>query len=164
METLSRVEICRSAAETRRLARCIAEAVREPLIILLDGELGSGKTCFAQGLAWGLGVPGDIPITSPTYTLVNDYPGSGRLPFVHADLYRLEAADLEDIGIDELLDRRALVAVEWPDRMGSLGDLERLEVLLVALEDETRRIEITAYGLGPVNLLKGCDSCWKEAS
>jgi len=77
----------------------------------LTGDLGSGKTSFVQGLARGLEVPNDYYITSPSYTLINEYPG--RHPFFHVDLYRLEdPVDFEDIGLYDILDVNFVVAIE----------------------------------------------------
>jgi tRNA threonylcarbamoyladenosine biosynthesis protein TsaE len=86
------------------------------ICLQLKGELGSGKTCFVQGLARGLGVPETYEITSPTYSLINEY--AGRLPLYHVDLYRLEEqVDFESIGLDDVLAEDAVVAVEWAERL-----------------------------------------------
>ena len=94
-----------SADKTRQLGRSIGRLINQPLVIALIGDLGSGKTAFVQGLAAGLDVAGDYYITSPTFTLINEYPG--RLPLYHADLYRLETiGDLASKTKDELLSAR----------------------------------------------------------
>lgn len=160
MDSLSRV--CGSAADTQRLARVVGAAVRGPLLIFLEGDLGSGKTCFAQGLARGLGVPEDVPVTSPSFTLVNAY--SGRLPFIHVDLYRLGAGDLDDIGMDELLETPAVLAIEWAERMPPPAGLDRLEVRLETVDDAIRRITLRSYGRDSRNLIKEVDLLLKEAS
>ena len=89
-----------TAQETQKLGIKIGQRITHPLVIGLSGDLGSGKTAFVQGLAEGLEVPGEYYITSPTFTLINEYPG--RFPLIHIDLYRLDdIRDLEDIGLDE---------------------------------------------------------------
>lgn len=84
-------------------------------MLLLSGDLGSGKTAFVRGLAEGLGIDPD-EVTSPTFTLVHEYRG-GRLPLIHVDLYRLDRADLDEIGLDQDLAATGVVAVEWAERM-----------------------------------------------
>jgi tRNA threonylcarbamoyladenosine biosynthesis protein TsaE len=107
-----------SPEETRVLGRLIGELAGTGLVILLNGDLGSGKTCFAQGVAVGLGIPIDAPITSPSYTLLNVH--QGRLPLYHFDLYRLsQVDDLADLGYDEIAEGDGLTLVEWADRMNS---------------------------------------------
>jgi tRNA threonylcarbamoyladenosine biosynthesis protein TsaE len=85
------------------------------VVLLVSGDLGAGKTAFVRGLAAGLGIDPD-EVTSPTFTLVHEYRG-GRLPLVHVDLYRLERAELDEIGLDPDLAERGVVAIEWPERL-----------------------------------------------
>ena len=105
----------RAEDETILEAARLAAALRPGALLLLSGELGAGKTAFVRGLAQGLGIdPSDV--TSPTFTLVHEYRG-GRLPLVHIDLYRLERAELDEIGLDDDLAARGVVAIEWPERL-----------------------------------------------
>jgi tRNA threonylcarbamoyladenosine biosynthesis protein TsaE len=104
-----------SEAETRALAAALAGGLEPGTILLLSGDLGAGKTAYVRGLAEGLGLDPTM-VTSPTFTLVHEYRG-GRLPLVHVDLYRLDAADLAEIGLDEDLAAAGVVAVEWPERL-----------------------------------------------
>jgi tRNA threonylcarbamoyladenosine biosynthesis protein TsaE len=105
-----------SPEETEALGRRVGEGLDGPALVLHSGDLGAGKTLFVRGLAAGLGVDPD-EVSSPTFSLVNRYEG-GRLPLYHLDLYRVAgAAEAYDLGLEELLDERAVVAVEWPDRL-----------------------------------------------
>ncbi|MBS3758251.1 MAG: tRNA (adenosine(37)-N6)-threonylcarbamoyltransferase complex ATPase subunit type 1 TsaE [Desulfobacterales bacterium] len=105
-----------SSDETRRLGTMVGRALAEPASIGLTGDLGCGKTVFVQGLARGLAVPDRYAVTSPTYTLINEYPG--RLPFFHVDLYRITGADeLTDIGMDDLAAGRGVIVIEWAERL-----------------------------------------------
>jgi tRNA threonylcarbamoyladenosine biosynthesis protein TsaE len=101
--------------ETRERAARLARELAPGAILLLSGELGAGKTQFVKGLAAGLGIDPD-EVTSPTFTLVHEYAG-GRLPLVHVDLYRLEQAELDEIGLDQDVAERGVVAIEWPERL-----------------------------------------------
>ena len=133
----------RSVEETRALAEGLGRALLQPGdLVVLAGELGSGKTVFAQGVARGLGVT--EPVVSPTFTIVREY--QGRVPFAHVDVYRIDRLqELHDLGFDELLDDRVTL-VEWGDAAGPLLPAERLEVLLVPAGDEERDISVSAHG------------------
>ena len=104
-----------SEAETRAIASRLAATLGPGSVVLLKGDLGAGKTAFVRGLAEGLGLEPD-EVTSPTFTLVHEYRG-GRLPLVHVDLYRLESAELDEIGLDPDLAERGVVAIEWAERL-----------------------------------------------
>jgi tRNA threonylcarbamoyladenosine biosynthesis protein TsaE len=121
------------AAGERFAARLTAGAT-----VLLFGDLGAGKTAFVRGLARGLGVPAD-EVTSPTFTLVQEY--RGRLTLHHVDLYRLEPAEVGDLGLDELTSGDAVVAIEWAERWHDVPK-GAWEVRLSHEGDEQRRIVI----------------------
>ena len=104
-----------SEQETRSIASALAQDLAMGTVLLLSGDLGAGKTAFVRGLAEGLGIDAD-EVTSPTFTLVHEYRG-GRLPLIHVDLYRLDRADLDEIGLDQDLAAVGVVAVEWAERM-----------------------------------------------
>jgi tRNA threonylcarbamoyladenosine biosynthesis protein TsaE len=107
--------ISHSEAETRAVAGRLATEARAGAAFLLSGDLGAGKTAFVKGLAEGLGLdPADV--TSPTFTLVHEYRG-GRLPLIHVDLYRLDTANLDELGLDADLTSQGLLAVEWAERL-----------------------------------------------
>jgi tRNA threonylcarbamoyladenosine biosynthesis protein TsaE len=132
-------EVLRSSseAETRGLAADLARRLDAGAVVLLSGDLGAGKTAFVRGLAAGLGVDAHV-VTSPTFTLVHEYRG-GRLPLVHVDLYRLDSADLDDLGLDEDVAATGVVAVEWPERLTRTPP----GAIRISIEDtggETRRI------------------------
>ncbi len=146
-----------SADETRQLGRKIGRLANQPLIIALIGDLGSGKTAFVQGLAKGLDVPVEYYITSPTFTLINEYPG--RLPLIHADLYRLETAqDLEDIGLDELIYDQGVLAIEWADKLVHNLSGDYLIVQFEIIDDDCRKINLIAYGHNGINLIKALET------
>ncbi|CAD7840518.1 MAG: tRNA threonylcarbamoyladenosine biosynthesis protein TsaE [Olavius algarvensis Delta 4 endosymbiont] len=140
--------------QTRSLGAAIGADLAIPLIITLSGDLASGKTVFVQGLAAGLEVPREYYITSPSYTLINEYPG--RLPLCHADLYRLaDHSDITEIGLEEILEQQCVVAIEWPERLDSHRFDNQLSIDIQILAPQTRRLELIAYGLPAVNLLRG---------
>ena len=104
-----------SESETRAIAAALAPTLMPGSVILLSGDLGAGKTAFVRGLAAGLGLDPD-EVTSPTFTIVHEYRG-GRLPLIHVDLYRLDRAELDDIGLDQDLAEQGVTAVEWAERL-----------------------------------------------
>jgi tRNA threonylcarbamoyladenosine biosynthesis protein TsaE len=104
-----------SEQETRSIASALAQDLTMGTVLLLSGDLGAGKTAFVRGLAEGLGIDAG-EVTSPTFTLVHEYRG-GRLPLVHVDLYRLDRAELDEIGLDQDLAAIGIVAVEWAERL-----------------------------------------------
>ena len=103
-----------SETQTAAVGRDLAQSLRAGDAVLLQGELGAGKTAFVRGLAEGLGVPADA-VSSPTFTLIQEYRG-GRFTLYHIDLYRLTPPEVEDLGLDDLISEGGVVAVEWPDR------------------------------------------------
>lgn len=128
-----------SESDTRAIAAALAPGLAPGAVILLSGDLGAGKTAFVRGLAEGLGVDPD-EVTSPTFTLVHEYRG-GRLPLIHVDLYRLDRAELDDIGLDQDLAANGITAVEWSERLAR----PIAGAMLVKIEDaggDVRRIEI----------------------
>lgn len=105
-----------SEAETAAIARDLARRLHAGDVLLIQGELGAGKTAFVRGLAGGLGVDED-DVSSPTFTLVQEYRG-GRLPLYHADLYRLaRAAEIDDLGLGDADMGDGVLAIEWPERL-----------------------------------------------
>ncbi len=135
----------KSVDDTRALAAEIATLASPGDLIVLAGDLGAGKTAFAQGFARGLGV--DEPVTSPAFILVRTY--EGRLPMVHLDVYRLEhMQELVDLGIAELLDEGAVTLVEWGDAVTPALPADFLEVRLEAGTAADDRL-LTVRSVGP---------------
>jgi len=127
------------------LATSIGKQVEPGDIFALWGELGSGKTLFTRGIARGMGVPPQIPVTSPTFTLINEY--EGRLRLYHLDLYRLTTLEeLETLPWRETIFGAGVAAIEWPDRMGSLLPEERWDIKLEFRDEDSRIITIAACG------------------
>jgi tRNA threonylcarbamoyladenosine biosynthesis protein TsaE len=143
------------AARMAQLGAALGRAVQAGDVIALVGELGAGKTVFAQGFARGLGVPEDVPITSPTFTLINVYE-HGRLTLHHVDLYRLEkVAELEHVGLWDLYRGDGVVVVEWFDRFPEIAPREWLELRIgrVAGREDERRVEVIAHGASGARLM-----------
>ena len=129
----------KSEGETAAIASALAADLQPGAVLLVSGNLGAGKTAFVRGLAEGLGVdPGEV--SSPTFTLVHEYRG-GRLTLYHVDLYRLDRAATDDLGLDELGVADGVLAIEWPDRLTHALDGAR-HVSIEIVDDTTRRISI----------------------
>jgi tRNA threonylcarbamoyladenosine biosynthesis protein TsaE len=133
-----------SAAETRELGMRLAEKLQAGDVILLEGELGAGKSELARGIAKGLGVTETV--TSPSFTILNVYE-SGRIPLYHFDWYRLESAEeLFELGMDEYLGGDGIALVEWPERCPEAVPEDYLRIRITA-EGENRR-KLTAEAAG----------------
>ena len=136
-----------SAEETREVGDAIASLLRARDAVMLTGELGAGKTTFAQGVARGLGI--EEPVVSPTFTLVKEY--SGILHLAHVDVYRLDRIqDVVDLGLEELGGGNDVLLVEWGDTIEELLPESRLRVEITTSTegDDVRTIEISATGAG----------------
>ncbi|MEY2609848.1 MAG: hypothetical protein RLZZ128_497 [Actinomycetota bacterium] len=137
----------RSVADTHAVASALAQLARTGDVIILAGEMGSGKTAFAQGFADALGV--DEPVTSPTFTLVHTY-DSGRVNLHHADLYRLDRmSEVADLALAELVEGDGILLVEWGDVAASmLGDHLELRLQHDDDDENSRRIVVRGVGRG----------------
>ncbi len=133
-----------SAEETERLGQRLGETLRGGEVVAYLGEMGAGKTAFTRGLARGLGI--SMRVTSPTYTIVNEYTG-GRLPLFHFDMYRLGSEEeLFDIGWEDYLARGGVCAVEWSENVsGAMEDA--ITVRIEKTSDEGRKITIEGSAL-----------------
>ncbi len=154
----------KTAAATQRLGRRLGELLQPGDALGLDGPLGAGKTCLVQGLARGLGVPASVAVSSPTFTLVNQYPGQSLPPpagpasdpspadpqpltLYHVDLYRLESArELDELGLWEAAESGGVMAVEWLARFPQALPRDRLELTLDVLPDGGRSLGLRAGG------------------
>ena len=135
-----------SPEETVQLGCAIGKNAVEGMVIALTGDLGSGKTAFTQGIAEGLGITGGY-ITSPTYTLVNHYPGNNGPALYHVDLYRLTDQDeTEDLALDEILHQEGVVIIEWAEKFGHRFWREDLEIRFTVTGLTDRTILLTSCG------------------
>lgn len=143
----------RGPSDTGRLAVGLGEQVQAGDVIALIGDLGAGKTLFVQSLAEALQVPAEVRVTSPTFTLINEYHG-GRLPLYHADLYRLEREhELDELGLDDLCRRGdGVVIVEWADRFRALPP-DQLEIRIDITSATARTLHLDAGGTRSRQLL-----------
>jgi len=131
--------VTHSPEETLALGRKLAAELRPPCLVLLEGELGSGKTTLAKGIVAGLGVASESEVTSPSFTLVHEY-GRERKVY-HVDLYRVESArDLATLGLEDLIDERAIVLVEWGEKLDFPAPQVRIKLDHLGKED--RRIVV----------------------
>ena len=131
--------ITNSPAETEAVGAALGKILKPGTVIAYRGDLGAGKTAFTRGLARGLG--SSEMVTSPTYTIVNEYPG-GRMPLFHFDMYRLASADdLFDIGWEDYLERGGVCAVEWSENVTEAME-NAIWVRIERIDDDTRRITI----------------------
>ena len=128
-----------SSAETEAIGAALGNILPAGTVIAYRGDLGAGKTAFTRGLARGLGC--SEMVTSPTYTIVNEYLG-GRLPLFHFDMYRLRSSDdLWDIGWEDYLDRNGVCAVEWSENVADAME-DPVYITIEKLGEESRRITI----------------------
>ncbi len=133
--------ITHSSDETIARGREIAASLKPPILILLAGELGAGKTTLTKGIVAGLAAAREEDVTSPTFTLVHKYQGRTRV--YHVDLYRISGFhDLETLGLEDLFSEDAVVIVEWPDRLTLRTDWPILRIELEHVSDDARRIRL----------------------
>ena len=133
-----------SEEETQAWGARLASLLFPGAVIGLDGDLGAGKTCFVKGLAVGLGIDAD-EVSSPTFTLIAEH-GRGKVPLYHIDLYRLEGAEVEEIGIEEYLSGSGIAAIEWFRFLPAGMVEEYLVVSFSILEENKRVLTLTSHG------------------
>ena len=144
-----------SAEQTFQTGYAFGQTTEWPRTFLLYGPLGVGKTVFCKGLVCGLGLEDPDEVTSPSFTLINEYPG--RLPVFHVDLYRVEPGpDLETLGLEEILDQDAVILVEWPEKLSERDRQGATQVRVIDMGGESRRIEVEEpLAAGPSPLARG---------
>jgi len=131
-----------SATQTFDIGFAVGKKAEDGDVFALSGELGAGKTCFTGGLARGLDVEDDYTITSPTFTLVNEYPGRCRL--YHFDVYRLNRVDeLDDLGYDEYVSGKGVVVIEWAEKIANALPSDTVFINFVYIDENKRVISIS---------------------
>jgi tRNA threonylcarbamoyladenosine biosynthesis protein TsaE len=131
-----------SPEETVEIGRIIGEILMPGDVVALIGDLGAGKTCLAQGIARGLGVSERYHITSPTFTLINEYPG--RIPLIHLDIYRLQGAgDLAELGYEEYFYGDGVAVVEWAEKIKDILPGDTMFINLNHVDENQREIRIS---------------------
>jgi len=134
--------VSHSAEETIELGRELARRLTPPVLVLLSGELGSGKTTLSKGIISGLGAAREEDVTSPTFTLVHVFHNHSKV--YHVDLYRVEESrDIESLALEDALAEPAVVLIEWPERFSLHSDWPKIRVQLEHLEGDSRRITIS---------------------
>ena len=127
--------------ETQAIGRKLGKLLRSGEMVCLYGALGSGKTCLVQGLARGLEVKEEKQVKSPTFMLIREY--EGKVPVYHFDVFRLSSGqELEDLGYDEYFYGRGVTLVEWADRVEEYLPPGRIDIHLIILGEQERRIEV----------------------
>jgi tRNA threonylcarbamoyladenosine biosynthesis protein TsaE len=147
--------------QTLGLGRLFGGMLAEGFLVALMGDLGSGKTVLAKGIAKGLGVEDEREVTSPSFVLVNEY--RGRLPVRHVDLYRLQGpGEVEDLGWEELISLPGVTLVEWAEKAHNLLPAERIEVHLQWVSAGVRRLVFIGKGRTAKNLVDRLGQEWMK--
>lgn len=137
--------VTHSPEETIRFGRELAERLGRPSLVLLEGELGSGKTTLVKGIVAGLGAAREEEVTSPSFTLVHEYGGDPKV--YHADLYRVEGArEFATLGLDDMLEQQATIIVEWGEKFLDRDVEAQVRIHMELLDGEERRITIEGLG------------------
>jgi tRNA threonylcarbamoyladenosine biosynthesis protein TsaE len=157
-----------SPAETRRAGERLGRVLAAGDVVLLDGELGAGKTCFVQGVARGLGVARGRRVASPTFAIMNEHPAR-RATLKHIDLYRVDDPDeLIEVGVADVLRDEGesggggggVAVVEWAARLGALTPRDRIDVRIEATGARTRRLRVAAVGAAAARRV----AAWRRAT
>ncbi len=138
-----------------KIGEKLGSLISSSVFVSLSGELGAGKTTLVQGMAKGLNVPDNYYVTSPTYTIINEYPG--RINLCHMDLYRLGSTDeLDYLGFDEIVSSGGVIVIEWPELLEYKKNFICFDLKIVFKTDKrfNRKINLIASGLEGINLLR----------
>ncbi|NLO90042.1 MAG: tRNA (adenosine(37)-N6)-threonylcarbamoyltransferase complex ATPase subunit type 1 TsaE [Clostridia bacterium] len=138
----------------RQLGELIGGLLKEGSIVCLAGDLGSGKTVLAGGIAKGLGI--NEHVTSPTFTLIKEY--TGRIPLYHVDVYRLyDPAEIFELGLDEYLYGQGVTVIEWADRIKEYIDGDYLDIMIEKLDDDKRGVIISSESSWYTDIIRELD-------
>jgi tRNA threonylcarbamoyladenosine biosynthesis protein TsaE len=147
----------KSSVETIRIGKSIGSRLLPGDVVALVGELGAGKTQFIKGMAMGVGVGKPTYISSPSFTLINEYPG--KIPFYHIDLFRLEwEKEAEELGLEDYFQGEGITAIEWADKIPSFLPKEMLLIHIAYTGKKTRSIEMVGKGKRFLNLVNQIQS------
>jgi tRNA threonylcarbamoyladenosine biosynthesis protein TsaE len=140
---MTRQTITHSAEETIAFGRALAAELTPPLLILLRGDLGAGKTTLVKGIAEGFAAASAEDVTSPTFTLVHEY-RSTRATLYHIDLYRVDTdRELETLGLDDLMGPDSILLIEWGEKVARFVRERNVEIILERIGEDDRRIQVT---------------------
>jgi len=146
--------VSHSSEQTINFGRALAKELRPPCLVLLEGELGSGKTTLAKGIVAGLGAAQEQDVSSPTFTMVHEYGQAARV--YHVDLYRVEGnQDFETLGLEDLINQNAVVLVEWGEKFASIFPPPDFHIKLEHRGTDDRRITVRAGIPARTNPRKG---------
>jgi len=141
-QTEGRQLVTHSAAETLEFGRRLARELKPPCVVLLEGELGSGKTTLTKGIVSGLGLAGEEEVTSPSFTMVHEY-GRNQKAY-HVDLYRVETPqELATLGLEEIFAQPTIVIIEWGEKLGDNAPLPCYRIRMEYVTSEERKIEVS---------------------
>lgn len=144
------------AEDTIEIGTIIGRTLNKGQVIALIGDLGSGKTCITQGIARGLDVPVSYYVTSPTFTLINEYPG--RLTLYHIDVYRLSGSrDLDDVGYEEYFYGDGVIVIEWAEKVMDVLPAESMIIKMKYIDENCREITISGAAKSIKSIVKELD-------
>jgi len=154
--TMERTLLSRRTEDTIEIGAVIGRTLQKGQVIALIGDLGSGKTCITQGIARGLDVPDSYYVTSPTFTLINEYPG--RITLYHLDVYRLSGSqDLDDMGYEEYFYGDGVIVIEWAEKILDVLPMGSMIIYMKYIDEYRREIIISGAAKSVTKILKELD-------